>query len=311
MTDSRSVTSEAGLGDIWSEWLLYRRHGGDPDFDVAIKEDLKEWADRVLDLLPLRPDTTLADIGAGDGLIAFRAIERAGPALRVILTDISPSLLDHAQMVAIQRQVRDQCRFIQCAADDLEPLADASIDALCTRAVLAYVHDKPKALREFYRVLKPGGRISLAEPIMQDEAFAVRALRLFIERQPADTLNPFMRLLHRWRAAQFPDSDEGIRNFPLTSFSERDLIRHAHTAGFSKLHLEFHIDMEPPAAVPSWETFLRTSPHPLAPPTGVILQEQFSADERKEFERVVRTVLADREALSTSRMAYLTATKRR
>jgi ubiquinone/menaquinone biosynthesis C-methylase UbiE len=309
MTESRSVTPEAELGDIWSDWLLYRRHGGDPDFDLAIKEELKEYADRVLDLLPLRPDTTLADIGAGDGLIAFRAIDRAGPSLQVVLTDISPPLLHHAQEVAVQRQVRDQCRFIQCAADDLGPLANASLDALCTRSVLAYVQDKPKALREFYRVLKPGGRFSLAEPILQDEAFAVRALRLFIERQPADALNPFLRLLHRWRAAQFPDSEEGIRNFPLTNFSERDLIRHAHTAGFSELHMELHIDMEPPAAVPSWETFLHTSPHPLAPPSGAILQERFSPEERKEFERVVRLALADRKALSTSRMAYLTATK--
>lgn len=182
------------------------------------------------------------------------------------------------------------------------------MDALTTRSVLAYVPDKSKALREFHRVLRPGGRISLAEPILQDDAFATRALRLFLERTPPGDVQPFMRLMHRWKAAQFPDTEDAIRRFPLTSFSERDLIRLAHEAGFSELHLELHIDMAP-AAVPSWDVFIASSPHPLAPPLADILREQFTPEERAEFERVLRPAMEDPGALSTTRMAYLTASK--
>jgi hypothetical protein len=45
--------------------------------------------DRVLDRACLRPELTLADIGSGDGLVAFGAIARMGPSQRVILTDVS------------------------------------------------------------------------------------------------------------------------------------------------------------------------------------------------------------------------------
>ena len=44
-------------------------------------------------------------------------------------------------------------------------MADGSVDVVTTRSVLIYVKDKAAALREFYRVLKPGGRVSLFEPI--------------------------------------------------------------------------------------------------------------------------------------------------
>jgi ubiquinone/menaquinone biosynthesis C-methylase UbiE len=51
------------------------------------------------------------------------------------------------------------------AADSLTEIADRSVDVITTRSVLIYVKDKAAALREFYRVLRSGGRISLFEPI--------------------------------------------------------------------------------------------------------------------------------------------------
>jgi arsenite methyltransferase len=67
--------------DVWSDWLLHRRHAGDSEHDRAIRADLGRYADRVLDGAHLTSGMTLADIGAGDGLIAFRAIDRVGPSL--------------------------------------------------------------------------------------------------------------------------------------------------------------------------------------------------------------------------------------
>lgn len=251
---------------------------------------------------------TLLDVGAGDGLIAFRAIERVGPTLRVVMTDISEPILQQAERRSHERGVHRQCTFLRCAADRLEGVPDGAVDVVTTRAVLAYVSDKQRALQEFLRVLKPGGHISLAEPIFQDDAFAARALKTLVESRPAATLNRFIPLLHRWKAAQFPDTEEKGRESPIANYSERDLFRFAHTAGFDELHLELHIDVVP-SLVPNWQAFLESSPHPLAPPLSLILAEQFSAEERETFEAVMRPVVEDCNALVTERIAYLSARK--
>ena len=97
---------------------------------------------------------------AGDGLIAFGAIDRIGPSLRVLFTDISAPMLGHAESVANERGVRDQCTFLQCSAEKLVGILDASVDVVTPRAVLAYVADKPAAARgNSAASLKPGGRL--------------------------------------------------------------------------------------------------------------------------------------------------------
>src|SRR5215467_4222649 len=80
--------------DRWHRWLLDTRFGG----DAACRErDLTEFLypvrDTVLDRARLRPGATLLDVGTGDGLIAFGALERLGPSGRVIFSDISRDLL--------------------------------------------------------------------------------------------------------------------------------------------------------------------------------------------------------------------------
>ena len=104
-------------------------------------------------------------MGTGDGLIAFGALNRLGPSGRVIFSDISQDLLDHCREAATAEGLADRCRFVLAPADQLTALPDASVDVVTTRSVLIYVKDKAQAMREFYRVLKPGGRVSLFEPI--------------------------------------------------------------------------------------------------------------------------------------------------
>ncbi|HVW01693.1 MAG TPA: class I SAM-dependent methyltransferase, partial [Planctomycetaceae bacterium] len=103
--------------DEWSQWLLHRRHSDDPAYERRVRAVIERYRDRVLDGAELQADCTLADIGAGDGLIAFGAIDRMGPSLRVILTDISEPLLAHATQLAEQWGVRSQCSFVRCGAD--------------------------------------------------------------------------------------------------------------------------------------------------------------------------------------------------
>lgn len=266
------------------------------------------YIDRVLDGARLAPGETLADVGSGEGLVAFRAIGRVGPTLRAWLTDVSETMSGHAERQAIERGIRDQCRFFCCPADRLEGMEDGSVDVVTTRSVLAYVLDKTAALREFHRVLKPGGRISLAEPVMQDDALAARAMKAVIDSKPAEGVSPLMLLLHRWKAAQYPDTEAKIRSSPIANYCERDLLRFAQSAGFVDLHVELHIDVVP-SIVRTWDAFINSSPHPLAPPLSAIMAEQFTAAERELFERSMRPVVEDSKAVTTDRMVYLTARK--
>ncbi|MBW4051495.1 MAG: methyltransferase domain-containing protein [Proteobacteria bacterium] len=294
--------------DLWSNWLLHGRDAGDPELRETVRTRVDGYVDRLLEGAHLAPGETLADIGSGEGHVAFRAIERVGPTLRVCLSDVSEPMLRHAEARAVERGVRGQCTFVRCAADRLEGMNDASADVVTTRSVLAYVQDKTAALREFHRILKAGGRISLAEPVMQDDALAARAMKAVIDSKPPEGVSALMVLLHRWKAAQYPDTEEKIRLSPLANYSERDLVRFAQNAGFLDIHLELHIDIVP-SILHSWEAFINSSPHPLAPPLSAIMAEQFTPAERDLFERSMRPVLEDPKSVSTDRMLYLTARK--
>ena len=303
------TSNDTGPGsDVWSQWLLRVRDAGDPQLKQAVSSVVHRYVDRVLDGARLAPGETLADIGSGEGVVALRAIERVGPTLRAYLTDVSEPMLRHAQARARELGVAGQCTFLCCPADRLEGMGNASVDVVATRSVLAYVADKTAALREFHRVLKPGGRISLAEPVMQDDALAARAMRAVIESKPAAEVSSLMVLLHRWKAAQYPDTEEAIRSSPISNYSERDLFRFAQGAGFLQVHLELHIDAAPSVAR-TWDAFINSSPHPLAPPLSAIMAGQFTAEERAFFERSMRPVVEDPNAVTVDRMVYLTASK--
>ncbi|WP_426441867.1 class I SAM-dependent methyltransferase [Bradyrhizobium genosp. P] len=301
MTGNASVSQS----DIWSDWLLRRRNGSDQTYERSVQAATERFCKRVLDNAELAPGMTLADIGTGKGLVAFGGIDRIGPSLRVIFTDISEQLLAYAEATAIQRNVSSQCTFLQCSAERLAGIQDATVDVVTTRSVLAYVSDKPAALREFLRILKPGGRISIAEPVFLDDAFETVHLKGQLDAKSPD---PVLPLMHRWKSAQFPDTLEKIAKSTLARYSERDLLRLVHGVGFSKVHLELHIDIIP-GNVTSWDVFIDIAPHPLAPTLREILEQQFTLDERVLFENAMRPTIESGQYASNDRMAYFTATK--
>ena len=293
--------------DVWSEWLLHHRHADDPAYAQVVQAAVEGYADRVLEGAHLAAGMTLVDVdvGAGEGLVAFRAIDRIGPLLRVILADLSAPMLRYAESVALQRNVRPQCTFHHCTADNIKGIADASVDVVATRAVLAYVADKKAALGECFRILKLGGRLSIAEPILQDEAFYARALRRRVEDQ-SQPVDRFLTLLHRWKAAQFPDTEEACTKGPIANYSERDLLNMVRGAGFAQIHLQLHIDVVP-SLITSWEVFLGSSPHPWAPSLKQIVAERFTLDERQFLEQMVRPTVESGKNVTTDRAMYLQA----
>lgn len=86
--------------DRWHRWLTDVRFGGDAEAKREFTEFLYPVRDAVLDGAALRPGDILLDVGTGDGLIAFGALDRLGPSGQVVFCDISQDLLDHCRAAA-------------------------------------------------------------------------------------------------------------------------------------------------------------------------------------------------------------------
>jgi ubiquinone/menaquinone biosynthesis C-methylase UbiE len=198
--------------------------------------------------------------------------------------------------------VRGACRFIQAPAERLADVPAASVDAVTTRAVLAYVADKAAAFAEFFRVLKPGGRLSIAEPLFRRDALAAAALRVALETRPAAHDEPVLPLVHRWKAAQFPDTAAVIAASPLTNFTEADLADMARAAGFEAVTCETRSYES--AAPLSWEMFLNRAPHPLAPSLAEVMRG-FSGAERDCLEAALRPRIEAGRWPRRDQVAYL------
>ena len=279
--------------DCWSEWLLRRRFAGDPDVERMWMERLHATRDRVLDAAGLRSGETLLDVGCGDGLIAFGALERGADP--VVFSDVSQDLLEESRRLATELGVLDRCRFLCASADDLGGIEDESIDVVTTRSVLIYVDDKERVFHEFRRVLRPGGRVSLFEPInrlsryfdaydtsaVQELTDRIRAL--FAELQPRDT-------------------------DPMLNFDERDLVATAEGAGFERVYLTLEVETEPPEPIP-WDAYLTAAGNPKIPSLREAMERALSPDERARYEAHLRPLVEAGRGSRRMASAYLRATK--
>jgi arsenite methyltransferase len=288
--------------DRWHRWLLDVRFGGDA---AARQQDLTSCLypvrDIVLDRALLQPGDTLLDVGAGDGLIAFGALERLGPSGQVIFSDVSADLLEHCGKAATAEELIDRCRFVLASADSLDGVDDASVDVVTTRSVLIYVKDKAAALREFHRVLKPGGRISLAEPINVLMSPCDPDLFGGYDVTPVKALAAKVKALY--------DSIQPMGMDPMLDFDDRDLVAHAVDAGFPAIELELRVGVKSSKKPVAWERFLRMSGNPLMPPLAEAMGQVLTPEEFAEFTDWLRPLVEAGEGRERIAMAYLTATK--
>jgi SAM-dependent methyltransferase len=284
--------------DRWASWLLERRGGGDPRSAELNREYLQPIRDRVLDAGEVGPHTRLLDVGCGDGLIAFGALERG--AASVIFSDVSQDLLDRCRELADELGVTERCRFVRAGAENLGEVADGSVDTVTTRSVLIYVADKPSAFHEFQRVLAPGGRISLFEPIN----------RYFLDagdpHRPVYDSGPVADLLERVSAVfRHASPVDG----PMMNFGERDLLDLGERAGFMPLNLRLELDVRPPPPR-AWEFYVRSSPNPLAPTLGEAMREAaLTPSEIERFEAHFRPLVESGTGTIRRAYAYLSAVK--
>jgi len=100
------------------------------------------------------------DIACGTGLVSFAAARAVGPKGHVLGTDLSQRMIEAAERRARDLRVSN-CSFLRMDAESLT-VPDASFDVALCGLGLMYVPDPEQSLREMRRVLRPGGRASVA-----------------------------------------------------------------------------------------------------------------------------------------------------
>lgn len=286
--------------DRWHRWLTDVRFGGDPAVrEQMLTESLYPIRETVVDKAKLQPGDTVLDIGTGDGLIAFGALERLSPSGHVIFSDISQDLLDHCRGAAAAEGLLERCQFVLAPADSLAVIADASVDVVTAKSVLIHVKDKAAALREFYRVLRPGGRISVFEPI---NVLMLDPDRFFgYDIRPVKPLAAKVRAL--FESIQPPGDD------PMLDFDDRDLVRHAEQAGFSDIGLELRVTVKNGKLPILWERAMRMAGNPRMPPFGEALDRVLSPQEIAELTAYLKPLVESGTGQERNAVAYLTAVK--
>jgi SAM-dependent methyltransferase len=114
----------------------------------------------MLDVARIDTGQHVLDVAAGAGEPAISAAERVGPRGHVLATDISEGIIELARQVAHERGLT-QVETRRMDGEHLD-LPDASFDAVLCRLGLMYMPHPATALREWRRVLGPGGRVAVA-----------------------------------------------------------------------------------------------------------------------------------------------------
>ena len=110
---------------------------------------------------PIHAGETILDIGCGAGMDLLLSANRAGPDGRAIGVDMTEAMIERARQSVEAAGLR-QIDIRKGDATAL-PIADSSIDVVSSNGVLNLVPEKDQAFREIVRVLKPGGRLHLAD----------------------------------------------------------------------------------------------------------------------------------------------------
>jgi arsenite methyltransferase len=157
----REVGSEP---DQWLDWLLRGRDAGDPEVRRRSDAFLRPLYERVLGQAQLRDGETVLEVGAGEGTLGFLALERVGRAGRLVLSDVSESVVDHLR-ARVPPSLADRVSVLRSPVETLAGVEDGSVDVVLSRSVLVYSREPATAFTSMSRVLRPGGRLSLFEPL--------------------------------------------------------------------------------------------------------------------------------------------------
>ncbi len=117
--------------------------------------------------MQVREGETVLDLGSGGGIDVFRASKLVGEKGKVIGLDATPEMIFRARETAKKNDYKN----VEFRLGEIEhmPIEGSTVDLVISNCVLNLVPDKELAFKEIYRVLKPGGRISVSDMVATQE----------------------------------------------------------------------------------------------------------------------------------------------
>ena len=202
------------------EWTGDKTVAGWRKWHAQIAAFTRGATESILEASHLRPGMRVLDLASGVGDPALSIAAEVAPTGNVTATDLGPDMISLAEELARKRGLTN-IEFREANTESL-PFADGSYDVLTCRFGIMFFPDLAKALRECFRVLKPGGRAAfVAWGIKEQPFFGTTAgiLLKYVQAPPPD-----------------PDAPN------LFMFGERGRLRRAlEAAGFSNVHEEDRI----------------------------------------------------------------------